>query len=120
MAKQTIRQTSKARRFRRDMSKSQLALWHVLRDRKVGFRFKRERPVGNYVLDFYCSDLQFCVEVDGEQHGMTQKSDKRRDAFLQDRGIVTMRVLSIDCFEDADSMGKAIRLKCEEIAESRG
>ena len=118
MAKQTIGQTERARRFRRDMSNSQLALWHVLRDRKIGFRFKRERPRGNYVLDFYCSELQFCVEVDGEQHGMTQESDKRRDASLQERGIVTMRVLSIDCFEDADSVGRAIRLKCEEISES--
>lgn len=118
MAKQTISQTSKARRFRRDMSKSQLALWQVLRDRKIGFRFKRERPLGNYVLDFFCSELQFCVEVDGEQHGLTQEADKRRDVFLQDRGIVTMRVLSIDCFEDADSVARAIRLKCEEIEAS--
>ena len=119
MAKQTGGQTSKTRRLRHEMSKSQMALWQVIRDRRIGYRFKRERPVGRYVLDFFCSELRLCVEVDGEQHGMTQSKDAKRDEFLAGRGIATFRVSSIDCFEDADSVGKLIRLKCEELAASK-
>ena len=120
MANQTKRQTSNARRLRREMSKSQRALWQVLRDRRTGYRFKRERPIGRYVLDFFCSDVLLCVEVDGDQHDLTQSKDAKRDAYLAERGIVTVRISSIECFENARTVGEMIRMKCDELAPGRG
>ena len=120
MAEQTKGQTSKARRLRREMSKSQKALWQVLRDRRIGYRFKRERPVANYVLDFFCSDVRLCVEVDGEQHDLRQREDAVRDQFLLERGIITVRVRSIDCFMDPRAVGEMIRAKCDELATGKG
>ena len=78
------------------MSLSERLLWHHLRNDKLGLRFRRQVPLGPHFLDFYCAKATLCVEVDGEQHGSRREADARRDAFLRDHGIETLRVPSLD------------------------
>ena len=61
---------AKARALRRVMSPPEARLWQVLRTRPEGLKFRRQHPVGPFVLDFYCADARLGIEVDGEVHGM--------------------------------------------------
>lgn len=98
----SLKQNVRARKLRADMSTSEKVLWEQLRKEKLGFAFRRQVPVGPYILDFYCARAALCVEVDGEQHADTGWRDAKRDAYLRDVGIETMRIPSLDLF-DRDS-----------------
>jgi very-short-patch-repair endonuclease len=73
----------RARRLRRDLSLPEVVLWDCLRGRRLGgLRFRRQHPVGPYVLDFYCAESALAIEVDGAQHDLPgqMEHDRRRDA----------------------------------------
>jgi very-short-patch-repair endonuclease len=77
------------------MSLPEVLLWRRLRGREEGKPvFRRQHPVGPYVLDFFCARARLCIEVDGGSHGFGErpKQDVRRDAFLRREGICTLRV----------------------------
>lgn len=75
-------------------------MWSLLRAEKTGFKFKRQVPVLTYILDFYCAEAMVCVETDGEQHLQRLEHDAVRDSRLSELGILTIRVPSLDLFED--------------------
>ena len=75
-------------------------MWSFLRKNRLGCSFRRQYPVGNYTLDFYCPKHKLCVEVDGEQHFETLDIDKARDQQLAKLGIKVIRVPSLDLFDD--------------------
>jgi len=75
----------RARELRRDMSLPEVILWeHLRRGGLGGMRFRRQHPVGPYVLDFYCAASRLAIEVDGAQHDLPEqmRHDIRRDAWL--------------------------------------
>jgi very-short-patch-repair endonuclease len=90
--------TDRARRFRREMSPPEAALWQYLRTRPGGFKFRRQHRMDPYTLDFYCRAAAVCIEVDGDAHDMGDRPlrDARRDAWLSRRGILTLRFLAAD------------------------
>ena len=108
---------ARVRRLRREAGVSERVLWSWLRSGRLGFRFRRQHPVGPYVLDFYCAEAMLCVEVDGELHGERIEADARRDGYLAERRIQTYRVRSLDLFEHApaqtDHVARIVAL-CEE------
>ena len=89
----------RVRKLRKDMSVSEQHLWRAIRRDQMGFRFRRQVPVGPYALDFYCAQASLCVEIDGEQHLERASADRRRDAYLLERGISTLRIPSLDLFD---------------------
>ncbi len=66
-------------------------LWETLRRRKLGVRFRRQHPIGDYVLDFYCGEALLAVEVDGPAHAQQEGYDRERDKWLASRGIRVLR-----------------------------
>lgn len=103
-----------ARRLRRAMTRPELALWHVLRDRPSGLKFRRQHPVGPYVLDFYCPARRLAVEVDGMAHDMGDHPtrDRRRDGWLAGQGIDVLRFRAGDVLGDLDAVLVAILRRC--------
>src|SRR5690349_4483996 len=94
---------SRARELRQDMSLPEVILWDCLRKRQVdGLRFRRQHPIGPYVLDFYCPPARLAVEVDGAHHDDDRQisHDARRDAWLGQRGIRVMRIAATDILND--------------------
>lgn len=89
----------RARHMRRTMSVSEKQFWEAVRKRRIGFTCKRQVPVGPYTLDFYFPEARLCVETDGEQHANTVGRDKARDEFLAGRGIITIRIPTLDLFD---------------------
>ena len=80
------------------MSVSEQTLWAFVRNKKLGFTFRRQHPIGIWVLDFYCPEAMLCVEVDGEQHEFSTERDVRRDSEFAELGIFTLRIPSLDLF----------------------
>ena len=103
----SLKQNVRARRLRTEMSVSEKVLWEQIRKKKLGFAFRRQVPVGPYILDFYCAQASLCIEVDGEQHEEARWRDAKRDAYLRDVGIETMRIPRLDLFDkDARVFGQ--------------
>jgi len=91
----------KARDLRRDMSLPEVQLWQALRGEKLGgLKFRRQHPIPPYVLDFYCAGVRLAVEIDGDSHDGRAAQDARRDAFLLEQGIRTLRIPARDVLND--------------------
>jgi very-short-patch-repair endonuclease len=87
----------RARRLRQSLTGPEVGLWVCLRRRQLGgFRFRRQHPVGPYILDFYCAEARLAVEIDGAAHAHPDqvRHDARRDEWLVARGIRTLRLPS--------------------------
>jgi very-short-patch-repair endonuclease len=98
---------NRARRLRREMTPPEARLWVALRRRaQDGLRFRRQHPIGPYVLDFYCSSARLAVEVDGEGHSRAAEPerDRRRDAWLAEQSIRTLRIAAIDVRDELDGV----------------
>ena len=97
--------TRNARKLRRKMTLPEVILWHALRQRPNGLKFRRQHPTGHYVLDFFCSDARLAIEVDGESHsrGDRPQRDAARDEWLLSQGIDTLRIPAVDLLKDADA-----------------
>jgi very-short-patch-repair endonuclease len=96
---------TKARKLRREMSPPELLLWQVLRTRPGGLKFRRQHPVGPYVIDFYCAKIRLAVEVDGAAHdmGSNPAHDAQRDRWLENHGVRSVRLLAADIFRDMEA-----------------
>jgi len=98
--------TRNARKLRRKMTLPEVILWHWLRQRLGGLKFRRQHPTGPYVLDFFCSDARLAIEIDGEAHsyGDRPRRDEIRDKWLASSGIATLRIPAVDLLNDADAV----------------
>ena len=85
---------AKARALRREMTRPEARLWQVLRTRPEGLKFRRHHPIGPFVLDFYCPAAKLAIEVDGCAHDMGDNParDRRRDRWLQEKGLRMLRI----------------------------
>lgn len=64
----------------------------ILKWDRTWYRRLRQKPIGNYILDFYCAQLKLCIEIDGESHDTKQEQDETRDQYLREHhGIKTIR-----------------------------
>lgn len=89
-----MNRTEMARRLRRDQTGEERRLWRALRaGRFAGFKFRRQHPIGGYILDFYCPLARLAVELDGFQHGLPDhiEADKARDEYLASQQIQVLR-----------------------------
>ena len=97
--------------LRRRLTLPEGLLWRALKGGKAdGLKFRKQHPIGPYVLDFYCHDARLCVEVDGASHGFGNRPalDTRRDAWLADRGIRTLRISASLVLDEVDDAVRTI------------
>ena len=93
------------------MTPPEIALWQALRSRELdGYRFRRQHPIGPWVVDFYCAEAGLAVEVDGWSHNMGEPGrDARRDADLSRRGVRVIRFPATDVLRDLDSVLRSLQ-----------
>jgi very-short-patch-repair endonuclease len=96
------------RRLRRELSLPEKLLW--VRLKGTGGHFRKQHPVGDYVLDFYCASANLAVEVDGFAHdtGNRPQRDETRTAWLNANGIEVLRVPAKDVLADPDAVADAV------------
>jgi very-short-patch-repair endonuclease len=80
-----------ARQLRREPTTAEQRLWALLRNRGTGVKFRRQHPVGRFILDFYCVEHGLAIEIDGPVHESQQEADRLRTNYLEQRGIHVMR-----------------------------
>jgi very-short-patch-repair endonuclease len=99
-----------ARMLRRNMTDGERRLWSLLRRNQLGVKFRRQVPMGRYVLDFYCVKAKLNVELDGSQHYTPKghENDAVRDEYLRQQGIKIMRFFSSEVLTNPDGVLQAI------------
>ncbi len=99
----------RARQLRRDSTFPEKRLWGVLRNRSLeGLKFRRQHPIGPFVVDFFCREASLIVEVDGESHTDRHLADGRRQRYLEEQGFQVFRVTNDDILEDLEAVARAI------------
>jgi very-short-patch-repair endonuclease len=99
--------TNLARNLRRRQSDAERNLWSRLRDGRLnGIKFRRQQPVGDYIVDFISFGRKLIVEVDGGQHGEPQavKRDQERTSYLQSKGYRVMRFWDNDVLQNVEGV----------------
>ena len=96
--------------MRRNLTLPEGLLWQVLRRRPDGIKFRLQHPIKPYIVDFYCPAARLVIEIDGMSHDMGNRParDARRDAWLQEKGLMTVRFSAGDVMRDLDSVVVAI------------
>jgi very-short-patch-repair endonuclease len=105
----------RSRSLRKNMTDAERRLWSRLRRKQInGFQFYRQRPIGNYIADFYCPDAKMVIEVDGGQHFLNEgkEYDAYRDQYLMDSGLTLLRFSNLDVLKNIDSVMQTIFEKC--------
>ena len=98
---QPERTIRRARRLRKSPTRAEQYFWSLVRDRAFdGLRFRRQVPIGFYVVDFACLSARLIVEADGGVHALRIFDDARRDAWLTSQGFQVLR------FPNSDILGK--------------
>jgi very-short-patch-repair endonuclease len=98
---------NRARDLRRNVDLPERMLWSRLRRRQLqGLRFRRQHPMGPYILDFFCASARLAVEVDGYSHGVSDRPrrDEVRDAWLMRNGVETLRVPARAVLQNVDGV----------------
>ena len=91
---QSQHKTAIARKLRKDYTWAEKLMWAWLRDRRFSsYKFRREYPLGQFFLDFFCVEARLNIEVDGFQHGYPGQrvADRMRDTWLESHGIKVLR-----------------------------
>jgi very-short-patch-repair endonuclease len=108
---------NRARLLRKKATQSERILWQHLRNRSfAGYKFRRQHPFDDYVLDFYCPSAKLAVELDGGGHNYHagQTRDRARSEFLARSGVVVLRFWNHQFRQELDSVLQAIWFTLEE------
>ncbi len=105
-----------ARRMRRSMTRAEVLLWAKLRGTAIGYRFRRQAPVGPFVADFACIEARVIVEVDGATHGTPEEvaRDDERTRYLERAGWRVLRFWNREIVENIDGVLETIGRICWE------
>jgi len=107
-----------ARELRRKGVLSEVLLWNHLKGRKMrGYQFMRQKPVGDYIVDFYCNKLKLAIELDGESHDGRFLYDMERQRVLESMGLTLLRFSDSDVKRDISSVLMAIEGWIEKIEQ---
>jgi very-short-patch-repair endonuclease len=101
----------RARRLRREMSPPEVMLWQRLRRRSdQAPAFRRQHPMGPYILDFYCHAAKLAIEVDGYVHatGDHPQRDERKDRYLRSQGLEVLRLAASEVMADPDEAADGV------------
>ena len=103
------------RRLRKNPTDAEQRLWTCLRRKQMGqFRFRRQHPFGDYVIDFVCLEAMLAVEVDGGQHAENRQADTFRTKNLAEAGFKVLRFWNNDVLRDIEAVKESIWLVLQE------
>jgi very-short-patch-repair endonuclease len=96
-----------ARMLRKNSTIQERRLWNLLKNRQFhNLKFKRQVPLGNYIVDFLCSEIKLVIEIDGGQHNEPKniEYDHKRTVFLESIGYKVLRFWNIDIYENINGV----------------
>ncbi len=103
----------RARQLRRNETPPEDLLWLALRNGQIGgMKFRRQHPIGPYVVDFFCHSAKLVVEVDGMSHDDKMAQDAAKSKHLESQGLGLLRVTNEDVMRDLDAVTREIARLC--------
>ncbi len=107
------------RELRKDCTKSEAVLWKYLKDKQLGYKFRRQYGIGKYIVDFYCPKLKLVVEVDGYTHIDHDQYiyDMEREEYLCNLGLLVKRYASEQIFKHIREVCLDLQNTCEELSK---
>ncbi|MCP4139869.1 MAG: endonuclease domain-containing protein [Chloroflexi bacterium] len=104
----------RAANLRKNMTPAEGKLWAYLKKNQLGFRFRRQHAIGNFIVDFCCVKKKIIIELDGSQHLDMQEYDEDRRAYLKSRGYHVICFWNNDVMNDIQAVILAITYALEE------
>ncbi|HEX5317492.1 MAG TPA: endonuclease domain-containing protein, partial [Candidatus Kapabacteria bacterium] len=102
----------RARELRQELTPSEKTLWDILRGSKFhGAKFRRQHPIGKYILDFYCAQSRLAIELDGSVHHGREAEDDWREKIVGTHGIRFLRFTNDDVENRLDEVLRKIELE---------
>jgi very-short-patch-repair endonuclease len=89
------------------MTEAEKKIWYKVRNKQLGVKFRRQQPIGNYVVDFVCLEKKIVIEVDGGEHFESGR-DKIRDTWFQEQGYKILRFWNNDVLKNTDNVMQVI------------
>ncbi len=109
----------RARELRRKQTPAEKEMWGHLRNRQLfGFRFRRQHPIGSFIVDFYCAACRLVVEIDGDSHAEQVEYDSERTAWLSEQGYRVIRFTNRDVIHRLEGVLEVILSECERLSYS--
>ncbi|MFH1367333.1 MAG: endonuclease domain-containing protein [Patescibacteria group bacterium] len=99
--------TPRRRELRNRLSRAEIYLWSRVKNKQIlGYKFRRQYSVGNFVVDFYCPKLKLAIEVDGPSHFTKEarEYDKNREEYIKSFGIRFLRVTNLDVYRNMEGV----------------
>jgi very-short-patch-repair endonuclease len=106
-----------ARALRQQMTDGERLLWRHLQYQQLGYKFRKQHPVGAYIADFACLKPALIVELDGSQHAVQNAYDRSRDAFLKTQGFTVLRFASNAVFQNLDGVLSCIQMQLYTLSQ---
>ena len=105
------------RKLRKAPVRAEKELWQQLRNKRTGYKFKRQFGIGINIVDFYCPRLRLVIEVDGATHSTDEeiKFDKERQNYLEELGLVVLRYNNYDVYNNLERVVGSIVRKCKKL-----
>ena len=101
----------KAKQLRKNSTDAERNLWAHIRNRQLeGWKFRRQLPIGRFIVDFECAELRLEVEIDGGQHAEQVLYDLGRTRFLQSKGYQVVRYWNNEVLENIEGVLQALTL----------
>ncbi len=104
-----------ARDLRSNQTDSEQLLWSKVRRKQINdIQFYRQKPIGNYIVDFYAPKAKLVIEIDGSQHLEAEhhQRDQQRDAYLNTHGLTVLRFSNLQVLREIDAVMEVIFQHC--------
>jgi very-short-patch-repair endonuclease len=110
-----------ARRFRQELTDAEARLWVRIKGKPEGVHFRKQHPVGIYILDFYCAAARLAIEVEGQIHNVPEiaAQDEIRFRWLEAHGFEVMRLTGADVMGDPDEAAQGVVLRAQALIAQR-
>ncbi len=106
-------QTRTAKSLRKNATNVETILWNHLRTKQIeGLKFRRQQPMGEFIVDFACFEKRLILELDGGQHAREREEDCKRDSWLRGQGYRVLRFWNNQVLENLDGVLETIRRAC--------
>ena len=99
--------------LRKRLTDAEKALWRHLRAKQLeGFKFRRQEPIGKYIVDFVCYERGIIIEIDGGQHSVEKEKDNERDGWFEGQGFKVLRFWNNEVLNNTQEVLEVIRDYC--------
>jgi very-short-patch-repair endonuclease len=105
--------TQFAKKLRKNSTKAEALLWSRLRARQIdGIKFRRQQPIGNFIVDFVSFEKRIVIELDGGQHVSNKHKDHERDRFIRNSSFKVLRFWNNEVFDNLEGVLEMVRKEC--------